>query len=209
MKLVEIEMSSPTTTTLTTTPSQNGYTVGQQQPQTYNNESFSPTYNRSSRHRKNRSRTRSRSRSPLDRGHIIEGHRRNYERAPPHYRRSRNSSPPMPPSPPPGNYYRHPENERSYHRRSPPRRYSSPPRTPTYPYPYHSSGSHHPPPPPGPPAYYEDEFDWTHRAPENNVLAVFGLDQAVTEEILFDFYRKYGTTKTKIIFDKMVMIKTR
>lgn len=206
-------MSSPTTTTLTTTPSQNGYTVGQQQPQTYNNESFSPTYNRSSRHRKNRSRTRSRSRSPIDRaGHIIEGHRRNYERAPPHYRRSRNSPPPMPPSPPPGNYYRHPENERSYHRRSPPRRYSSPPRTPTYPYPYHSSGSHHPhppPPPPGPPAYYDDEFDWTHRAPENNVLAVFGLDQAVTEEILFDFYRKYGTTKTKIIFDKMVTIKTR
>jgi hypothetical protein len=41
-------------------------------------------------------------------------------------------------------------------------------------------------------------------APQNNVLAVFGLDRRANEQDLFDVYRRYGCKECKIIFDKHV-----
>ena len=41
-------------------------------------------------------------------------------------------------------------------------------------------------------------------APQNNVLAVFGLDKRANEQDLFDLYRRYGCKECKIIMDKHV-----
>lgn len=47
-----------------------------------------------------------------------------------------------------------------------------------------------------------DSFYDRFNAPQNNVLAVFGLDKRANEQDLFDVYRKYGCKECKIIMDK-------
>jgi RNA recognition motif-containing protein len=47
-----------------------------------------------------------------------------------------------------------------------------------------------------------DSFYDRFNAPQNNVLAVFGLDRRANEQDLFDVYRKYGCKECKIIMDK-------
>ena len=49
-----------------------------------------------------------------------------------------------------------------------------------------------------------DSFYDRFNAPQNNVLAVFGLDKRANEQDLFDVYRKYGCKECKIIMDKHV-----
>jgi hypothetical protein len=50
-----------------------------------------------------------------------------------------------------------------------------------------------------------DSFYDRFNAPQNNVLAVFGLDKRANEQDLFDVYRKYGCKECKIIIDKHVI----
>lgn len=40
--------------------------------------------------------------------------------------------------------------------------------------------------------------------PKNDIIAVFGLDRDTTESDLFNFYRKYGCKRCKVIFDRRV-----
>ena len=40
--------------------------------------------------------------------------------------------------------------------------------------------------------------------PENNVLAIFGLNKRVIEQDLFDLYRSFGVKECKVIIDKHV-----
>ena len=39
---------------------------------------------------------------------------------------------------------------------------------------------------------------------KNDIIAVFGLDRDTTESDLFNFYKKYGCKRCKVIFDKRV-----
>lgn len=42
------------------------------------------------------------------------------------------------------------------------------------------------------------------QAPENNVLAIFGLSKRVIEQDLFDLYKHFGCKECKVIMDKHV-----
>ncbi len=42
-------------------------------------------------------------------------------------------------------------------------------------------------------------------APENNILAIFGLSNRVIEQDLFDIYKQYGCKECKVIIDKNVI----
>jgi hypothetical protein len=50
----------------------------------------------------------------------------------------------------------------------------------------------------------EDELA-RYNAPENNVLAIFGLSKRVIEQDLFDSYKHFGCKECKVIMDKHVL----
>ena len=50
------------------------------------------------------------------------------------------------------------------------------------------------------------DFGSVHRNPHpNNVLAIFGLDLDVNKDDLYRIYTRYGSTKCKVIKDKVVI----
>ncbi|RMZ95043.1 transformer-2 -like protein [Brachionus plicatilis] len=48
---------------------------------------------------------------------------------------------------------------------------------------------------------HRDEPD-RFNPPKNDILAVFGLDRDTNESDLFNFFKKYGCKRSKVIFDK-------
>jgi hypothetical protein len=142
-------------------------------------------------------RSRSRSRTPRSRSRTPPI---NYQQHEAKYRsyRSRSRTPPPPP-PPLSQHYRDRYRKVPYRSRSRSRSLEK----------YRDRRSVTPPffRPASPGAYRRKAFERTYErthAPENSILAVFGLDHDVQNEDLFEFYKKYGTTGCKVINDKRV-----
>ena len=158
---------------------------------TYRNRESSLKKNSRSRSPRNRAKAKPRSRSgsanrsrSRQRSKRSRSHSKSPRRQPAYSNRYNDYYRPYPASFQPSNFYRPHFNFRGGYQR-----------------PYSTFVPFYRPPPP-PNNFYERS-----NAPENNVLAVFGLDKRVNEIDLMDVYKAYGCEECKIILDKHVRYK--